>query len=79
MKPALAFRQPHYPNSWQALPNGKVIKEAIEHELSFWWPKFFGYHLLKLGASHKILTPEGKSAFTFATASGNNELAKLLR
>jgi ankyrin repeat protein len=36
-------------------------------------------NLLELGASHKILTPEGKSAFTFATASGNNELAKLLR
>ena len=59
MKPALAFRQPHYPNSWQALPNGKVIKEAIEHELSFWWPKFFGYHLLKLGAlSNEIEIPD---------------------
>ena len=36
-------------------------------------------NLLELGASHKILTPEGNSAFTFATASGKNELAKLLR
>ena len=36
-------------------------------------------NLLELGASNKILTPEGQSAFTFATASGNNELAKLLR
>ncbi|KGJ89930.1 class I SAM-dependent methyltransferase [Colwellia psychrerythraea] len=50
MKPALAFRQPHYPRSWQALPNGEVIKKAIEQELALWWPKFFGYHLVKLGA-----------------------------
>ncbi|MEI6895565.1 MAG: methyltransferase domain-containing protein [Colwellia sp.] len=50
MKPALAFRQPHYPLSWQALPNGEVIKKAIEQELAPWWQKFFGYHLIKLGA-----------------------------
>lgn len=50
MKPALAFRQPHYPTSWRALPNGKVIKKAIELELAPWWPKFFGYHLVKVGA-----------------------------
>lgn len=50
MKPALAFRQPHYPSSWQALPNGEVIKKAIEQELAPWWQKFFGYHLIKVGA-----------------------------
>jgi len=50
MKPALAFRQPHYPSSWQKLPNGELIKKAIEQELSPWWPKFFGYHVVKLGA-----------------------------
>ncbi|TYK64708.1 class I SAM-dependent methyltransferase [Colwellia echini] len=50
MKPALAFRQLHYPNSWQDLPNGRLIKKAIESELSPWWPKFFGYHVAKLGA-----------------------------
>jgi SAM-dependent methyltransferase len=50
MKPALAFRQPHYPHSWRDLPNGEVIKRAIEQELAPWWQKFFGYHLIKLGA-----------------------------
>ena len=50
MKPALAFRQPHYPESWHSLPNGEVIKKAIEDELAPWWSKFFGYHLIKLGA-----------------------------
>jgi SAM-dependent methyltransferase len=59
MKPALAFRQPHYPSSWQCLPNGEVIKKAIEHELAPWWPKFFGYHLVKLGAlSSEIDIPD---------------------
>lgn len=55
MKPALAFRQPHYPKSWQDLPNGNVILSAIDKTLQPWWQKFFGYHLLKVGAlSHEI-------------------------
>ena len=59
MKPALAFRQPHYPSSWQALPNGEVVKKAIEQELAPWWQKFFGYHLIKLGAlSSEIEIPD---------------------
>ena len=36
-------------------------------------------NLLELGASDKILTPEGESALTLAEASGNHEVAKLLR
>ena len=59
MKPALAFRQPHYPDSWQDLPNGDTILSAIEETLQPWWQKFFGYHLLKVGAlSHDINTQE---------------------
>jgi len=55
MKPALAFRQPHYPKSWQDLPNGSTILSTIEAALQPWWQKFFGYHLLKVGAlSHEI-------------------------
>ena len=50
MKPALGYRQPHYPKSWQALPNGGVIVDEINRVLTPWWPKFFGYHLLKIGA-----------------------------
>ncbi|WDE09588.1 class I SAM-dependent methyltransferase [Thalassomonas haliotis] len=50
MKPALAFRQPHYPKSWQSLPNGELILSAINKQLEPWWPKFFGYYLLKIGA-----------------------------
>lgn len=55
MKPALAFRQPHYPTSWHELPNGSAILSAIEDKLQPWWEKFFGYHLLKVGAlSHDV-------------------------
>jgi SAM-dependent methyltransferase len=50
MKPALAFRQPHFPKAWQAIPNGELILSNINEALLPWWPKFFGYHLLKIGA-----------------------------
>jgi len=50
MKPALAFRQPNFPSSWEKLPNGELILEEINFHLAPWWPKFFGYHLLKIGA-----------------------------
>ncbi len=50
MKPALAFRQPHFPQSWRSLPKGELILSEINQLLSPWWPKFFGYHLLKIGA-----------------------------
>jgi SAM-dependent methyltransferase len=59
MKPALAFRQPHYPKTWQSLPNGEIIKNAIERELAPWWQNFFGYHLVKIGAlSSEIEIPD---------------------
>jgi SAM-dependent methyltransferase len=50
MKPALAFREPQFPSTWQALPNGEIIRKTIELTLAPWWQKFFGYHLVKLGA-----------------------------
>mgnify|MGYP000356448297 CR=1 FL=1 len=57
MKPALAFRQPYYPKDWQELPNGDRILAEVNQILAPWWPKFFGYHLLKIGAlSHNIAT-----------------------
>jgi len=50
MKPALAFRQPHSPSKWEKLPNGELLLDEINQKLAPWWPKFFGYHLLKIGA-----------------------------
>lgn len=49
IKPALAFRQPKLPKSWHELPSGDKLLRGIEMELADWLPKFFGYHLLKVG------------------------------
>ncbi len=50
MKPALSFRQPSSPTSWHELPNGEIILDEINSQLAPWWPKLFGYYLLKIGA-----------------------------
>lgn len=50
MKPALAFRKQRNPKSWEQLPNGNLILQEINKVLALWCPKFFGYHLLKIGA-----------------------------
>ncbi|WP_019027548.1 class I SAM-dependent methyltransferase [Colwellia piezophila] len=78
MKPALAFRQPHYPNSWQALPNGDVIKKAIEEELAPWWQKFFGYHLIKLGALSCEIEITGCTIKHQINVSGKNSLTDVV-
>ncbi|WP_394393176.1 class I SAM-dependent methyltransferase [Shewanella woodyi] len=38
------------PQLWSQLPCGDQIKSLIEHTLTPWWPKVFGYHMLNLGA-----------------------------
>jgi ubiquinone/menaquinone biosynthesis C-methylase UbiE len=50
LKPALAFKQPQTPTSWQQMPAGQLIATAIEHHLQPWWQRMFGYHLLKIGS-----------------------------
>lgn len=61
MKPALAFRQPQYPKSWDDLPNGPIILAAIDKVMQPWWQKFFGYHLLKVGSlSHEVSSEESQ-------------------
>jgi len=77
MKPALAFRQPHYPNSWEELPNGDIILAAIEEQLQPWWQKFFGYHLAKIGAlSQQVNTSECKISnhFSCTTKTGGGDI-----
>lgn len=49
MKPALAFNSPKEPQEWADMPNGEFIAHALEQRLQHWWPRMFGYHLLKLG------------------------------
>ncbi|WP_426357333.1 class I SAM-dependent methyltransferase [Pseudocolwellia sp. HL-MZ19] len=50
MKPALAFRKQRHPKSWLQIPNGDIILNEINDVVAKWCPKFFGYHLLKIGA-----------------------------
>lgn len=59
MKPALAFNEPSQPHQWHELPNGMLILKNIEQRLSPWWPRLFGYHLLKIGSlSNQLRTTE---------------------
>ena len=50
MKPALSYHSTVVPKQWQQLPQGELMAKAIEGQLSQWWPKIFGYHLLKVGS-----------------------------
>ncbi|GAA5219263.1 class I SAM-dependent methyltransferase [Corallincola platygyrae] len=36
-------------SSWHALPHGLWLKEIVEAHLAPWWPRMFGYHLVRLG------------------------------
>ncbi|HEI8867252.1 class I SAM-dependent methyltransferase [Serratia sp. AKBS12] len=49
MKPAHTLQQLASPQSWAALPWGEYYRAALERQLQPWWPKLFGFHLLKLG------------------------------
>ncbi|CDL82938.1 class I SAM-dependent methyltransferase [Xenorhabdus szentirmaii] len=37
------------PDSWAELPWGEYYRVALERQLEPWWPKIFGFHLLKIG------------------------------
>ncbi len=50
MKPAHVYSKQRQPESWAELPNGELILTKINQVLKEWSPKFFGYHLLKVGA-----------------------------
>ncbi|MBB1267976.1 methyltransferase domain-containing protein [Shewanella sp. SR44-3] len=49
------------PRQWQQLPYSEHIKLAVETQLASWWPKVFGYHLLKLGSLSAGLDSQGCS------------------
>ena len=75
MKPALAFRQPYHPSSWYELPNGKLVLDAINQAVEPWLAKFFGYHLLKLGAlSAQINTQSCSIKHQFTIGQAGDEV-----
>lgn len=61
------------PQSWTQLPNGEQIKGLIEHTLTPWWPKVFGYHMLSLGAlSADLNMPELPIGRRFSLFDGDD-------
>lgn len=50
MKPAQSNKTIMAPASWDDIPCGACYRQALEQGLKAWWPKLFGFHLLKIGA-----------------------------
>lgn len=50
MKPAQSNKTIVAPASWDDMPCGAYYRQALEQGLKAWWPKLFGFHLLKIGA-----------------------------
>lgn len=46
------------PLSWSEIPWGEYYRAALEQQLAPWWPKLFGYHLLKIGTLSSQLATE---------------------
>lgn len=49
MKAARSVKPITMPDSWRDIPWGEYYRMAIELRLQNWWPKMYGFHLLKLG------------------------------
>ncbi|CDG20433.1 conserved protein of unknown function [Xenorhabdus poinarii G6] len=49
MRSARSVKQITPPDSWAELPWGEYYRAALEHQLAPWWPKIFGFHLVKVG------------------------------
>ncbi|MBE8596798.1 class I SAM-dependent methyltransferase [Xenorhabdus sp. BG5] len=49
MRSARSIKQITLPASWAELPWGEYYRVALERQLEPWWPKIFGFHLVKIG------------------------------
>ncbi|USD36140.1 MULTISPECIES: class I SAM-dependent methyltransferase [Ferrimonas] len=49
MRPAYSHNAITPPANWQQLPWGDWLCQQISAGLDSWWPKLFGYHMVKLG------------------------------
>ncbi|HBO24254.1 MAG TPA: SAM-dependent methyltransferase [Providencia sp.] len=78
MKPARIEKQFQMPVSWSDIPFGEQYRQALENQLRPWWPKMFGFHLLKLGhLSAEIQTKECMIAHQF-NVSNNDPRAQVI-
>ncbi|KGJ99646.1 class I SAM-dependent methyltransferase [Thalassotalea sp. ND16A] len=78
MKPALAFDRPQEPVQWRDMPNGELIAQSIEQHLSPWWPRLFGYHLLKLGVLSGAINTENSMINHQVIVTGANSNADVI-
>lgn len=46
---SISQHQHYKPQQWENFACGIQIKSQVELALASWWPRLFGYHLLKLG------------------------------
>lgn len=49
MKSARIAQRSKMPDSWEDIPWGEYYRIALNQQLQPWWPKIFGFHLLKIG------------------------------
>lgn len=49
MRSARRETRPHYPESWEAIPNGRRLLTSINQHCDELSARMFGYHLIKLG------------------------------
>ncbi len=50
MKPALSrYALSTVPSFWHEFNQGDLLKHQLEAQFNLWWPRIFGYHLLKVG------------------------------
>lgn len=49
LKPALIAKPLQYPENWQALPQGEMLKQIYQQALAQHSRQFFGYYALKVG------------------------------
>lgn len=56
MRPAFYNKRILAPSSWDELAQGRWIADQLDEKLASWWPRIFGYHLVKIGSLSRELT-----------------------
>ncbi|MFP3028869.1 MAG: methyltransferase domain-containing protein [Arsenophonus sp.] len=74
MKSACTAQQSKIPDSWEDIPCGNYYRIALNQQLQPWWPKIFGFHLLKINQlSLQIDTQESLITHQFSmNIAGSN-------
>ena len=55
MRPAFYHKRILAPSGWNELSQGEWIASQIDERLAAWWPRIFGYHMVKIGSLSREL------------------------